>query len=270
MKQVKALYNQITGLEAKTIVPIHGGLNSVNYLINGEFVLRRKNPSVDTRYDPRNEYMAERLVAPTGLTPHLLHFDQMSGDKLTAYIAQSAFLSRPPTIAEVKLVAAALRTLHGLKAEELAPFDSLARYQIYKEASLVATPFHNEAKIIAYIGDRLAHDPLVFAHNDLVRGNILFKDDRVFIIDYEYAGLNHPLFDLASFITENNLTDPTLITAFLTAYYQEKNIPWRDFDVFCRFLDYLWYYWAQGMFVTTGQSIFKTIARLKWSRISQY
>jgi hypothetical protein len=270
MKQAKTLYYQITGLEAQTIVPIHGGLNSVNYLINGEFVLRIKNPTIDTRYDPRNEYLAERLVAPTGLIPKLLHFDQSCGDKLTAYIPKTVFLSRPPTIAEVKLVATALRTLHGLPVAGLLPFNPVARYEIYKEAAHIPTPFHNESKIIAYINDRLLHDPLCFAHNDLVRGNILFKDTRVFIIDYEYAGLNHPLFDLASFITENNITDPTLINVFLTSYYQEKNIPWRDFDVFCRFLDYLWYYWAQGMFVTTGQSIFKTIARLKWSRIRKY
>ncbi|MFA5235789.1 MAG: choline kinase family protein [Bacilli bacterium] len=270
MKQARTLYYQITGLEAHTIVPIHGGLNSVNYLINGEFVLRCKNPTVDTRYDPQNEYLAERLVAPTGLVPKLLHFDQDSGDKLTAFMPKTAFLSRPPTIDEVKLVAAALRTLHGLKPDGLSPFDPLARYEIYKAASQIETPSHNEKKIVEYVVERLGHDPLVFAHNDLVRGNILFKDDRVFIIDFEYAGINHPLFDLASFITENNIDDPTLIKVFLTAYYQEKNIPWRDFEVFCRFLDYLWYYWAQGMFVTTGQSIFKTIARLKWSRIKKY
>jgi aminoglycoside phosphotransferase (APT) family kinase protein len=269
MKQVKALYNQITGLEAKTIVPIHGGLNSVNYLINGEFVLRRKNPSVDTRYDP------ERIYGRTprgidGTNPTLVALRSNVRRQTDRLHRAKRFFVATPHHRRSQTRGRRPQNPTWFEGRGIAPFDPLARYQIYKEASLVATPFHNEAKIIAYIGDRLAHDPLVFAHNDLVRGNILFKDDRVFIIDYEYAGLNHPLFDLASFITENNLTDPTLITAFLTAYYQEKNIPWRDFDVFCRFLDYLWYYWAQGMFVTTGQSIFKTIARLKWSRISQY
>jgi len=268
MKDVRQTYFQITGIRPKAIEPLYGGLNSINYLVDGKHVLRIKLPGIDTRYSPKNEYVAERLAAPTGLLPKLLHFDQTSGIKLTEFIPDTKFLSKPPNKSEVTQVAQALKSLHQVNFSGLAAFNPLDRYHVYKQAAKLASSFPNEENILNHIKDLLTREPLVFCHNDLVRGNILFKDKRVYVIDYEYAGINHPLFDLASFITENNIEDQQLIDAFLEAYFEQKNIPRRDFAIFCRFLDYLWYYWAQGMFLATGQSIYKTIARMKWLRIS--
>ena len=41
----------------------------------------------------------------------------------------------------------------------------------------------------------------------------------VVLIDLEFAGLNNPLFDLASVIGENDMTDLPLIETFLKDYY---------------------------------------------------
>ena len=35
-------------------------------------------------------------------------------------------------------------------------------------------------------------------HNDLLPANVLLAPERLWIIDYEYAGMNHALFDLAN------------------------------------------------------------------------
>ena len=35
-------------------------------------------------------------------------------------------------------------------------------------------------------------------HNDLLPGNVLFAEDRVWLLDYEYAGMNDVFFDLAN------------------------------------------------------------------------
>ncbi len=45
---------------------------------------------------------------------------------------------------------------------------------------------------------------LVFSHNDLVVGNLLYDDD-IRIIDWEYACDNSPLFDLATLIAHHKL-----------------------------------------------------------------
>ncbi len=43
-------------------------------------------------------------------------------------------------------------------------------------------------------------------HNDLVPENMLLQDDRLFFIDWEYSGLNDPLFDIATIIEEAHLS----------------------------------------------------------------
>lgn len=44
--------------------------------------------------------------------------------------------------------------------------------------------------------------PLVFAHNDLLAGNILLGDDKTHLIDFEYASTNYRGFDIGNFFCE--------------------------------------------------------------------
>ena len=47
---------------------------------------------------------------------------------------------------------------------------------------------------------------IVLGHNDLLPGNILRRGADFWLIDWEYAGLGSPLFDLGGLATNNNLT----------------------------------------------------------------
>lgn len=46
--------------------------------------------------------------------------------------------------------------------------------------------------------------PVVFAHNDLLLGNILYNDcdNRVIFIDYEYADYNYQAYDIGNHFAE--------------------------------------------------------------------
>lgn len=48
------------------------------------------------------------------------------------------------------------------------------------------------------------NSPVVFAHNDLLLGNILYdeKQESVIFIDYEYTAFNYQAFDIANHFTE--------------------------------------------------------------------
>lgn len=48
---------------------------------------------------------------------------------------------------------------------------------------------------------------LVLGHNDLLPGNILDDGTRLWLIDWEYAGFNTPLFDLGGLATNNGLSE---------------------------------------------------------------
>ena len=58
---------------------------------------------------------------------------------------------------------------------------------------------------------------LVPCHNDLLPGNVLFADDRVWLLDFEYAGMNDVFFDLSNLSVNSELTqdsDERLLTLY--------------------------------------------------------
>lgn len=48
---------------------------------------------------------------------------------------------------------------------------------------------------------------LVFSHNDLLAANFIDDGSRLWLLDWEYAGLNSPLFDLANLAANNALSE---------------------------------------------------------------
>jgi thiamine kinase-like enzyme len=48
---------------------------------------------------------------------------------------------------------------------------------------------------------------VVFGHNDLLAANFIDTGERLWLIDWDYAGFNSPLFDLANLASNNGLTE---------------------------------------------------------------
>jgi thiamine kinase-like enzyme len=61
---------------------------------------------------------------------------------------------------------------------------------------------------------------IVFGHNDLLAANFIDDGVRLWLIDWDYAGFNTPLFDLANLSSNNALTHE-LDLYLLEAYFQE-------------------------------------------------
>ena len=59
---------------------------------------------------------------------------------------------------------------------------------------------------------------LVFGHNDLLAANFIDDGQRMWLIDWDYAGFNSPLFDLANLATNNELS-PTQEEWLLASYF---------------------------------------------------
>ena len=82
-----------------------------------------------------------------------------------------------------------------------------------------------------------AKAPLVLSHNDINPGNILAKE-HLFVLDWEYASLNHPYFDLSNAIENFNFSSEE-IEVFLDSYGEiiteegaERLNRWRNFSLY--------------------------------------
>ena len=59
---------------------------------------------------------------------------------------------------------------------------------------------------------------IVFGHNDLLPTNFIDDGKRLWLVDWEYAGFNTPLFDLGG-LASNNEFPPELCRSLLEAYF---------------------------------------------------
>lgn len=66
--------------------------------------------------------------------------------------------------------------------------------------------------------------PIVFAHNDLLPSNFLDDGERLWLIDFEYAGFSTAMFDLAGATSNAGLT-PEQSEEFLAAYFGREPSP---------------------------------------------
>lgn len=63
-------------------------------------------------------------------------------------------------------------------------------------------------------------DSIVFGHNDLLAANLIESDDRLWLIDWDYAGFTSPLFDLSN-LASNNLLSSKQEVWLLENYYEK-------------------------------------------------
>src|SRR5581483_3768020 len=99
-----------------------------------------------------------------------------------------------------------LRRLHGawdaLAGEVLyfCPFQTVRTYA-QTAARLGAGMPHDVAAILEDargLSRRIAPFRPVLCHNDLLSANLIDDGRRLWLVDWEYAGIGHPLFDLAN------------------------------------------------------------------------
>ena len=72
---------------------------------------------------------------------------------------------------------------------------------------------------------------IVFGHNDLLAANFIDDGDKIWLIDFDYAGFNSPLFDLSNLASNNELSSDQEI-ALLEAYFGRSfnHAQWRSYQ----------------------------------------
>ena len=85
-------------------------------------------------------------------------------------------------------------------------------------------------------------DDWVVCHNDLIAANLV-QGERLFILDWEYASLNHPYFDLATVLENHAMTD-SQSKQFLDAYSgQRQSIDLVQLDQWRQLTHYIALFW---------------------------
>jgi thiamine kinase-like enzyme len=152
------------------------------------------------------------LAAAAGLAPAVVRCDPAARLLVTQWIAGTdGSLGAGRTGQVIDRVAAALRQLHALVPPPGLRKVSFAQQAGRLQALLPAdAPCPEFAALAPAVFARLddPREDLVICHHDVhARNMILDADERLWLVDWEYAGLGDPLFDLASFASQADLPE---------------------------------------------------------------
>lgn len=269
-KKIKEIFENTMQKNVRTSFYLETGFSNKNYLINDAFVIRipRENP------DPTLNFAKEKNVYDAiqnlSISEKILNFNTDTGIKISKFVHNTRKYVETPTNEQILYVAKKLKKLHS--SNIVVPFGYMMfnKLKVYKEG-INKELFLNqnyENKILKEVRKIFAKTPMTLCHNDLVKDNLLFKFNDVVIIDWEYAAMNNPYFDLASFISENNLSEEQE-NFFLSKYfgYKYNQIKKKRVDIFIKFQDILFYYWAQYLYNLRKDEIYLRIANIKLKRV---
>lgn len=247
--------------EITSVKELEKGLSNKSYIINDKFVCK-----VYQNHVHNAEVKVSELVKKWDV-PQIMVNDEV---KVTLLIDGKTFEELSYTQENIIKFAGVLRKFHDDKIISGITFDPFARFEEYK--SKITSPLYDFEQFNDFVDTvkeiwKKAEKQL--CHNDLVPGNILMAS-KTYLIDWEYAGDNDYLFDLASFINENNLQDTNAKNVFLDWYFnREHSKELEIINMYDNFQSILWCAWANMMLNVTDNDKFRQIAMLKYSNIKK-
>lgn len=266
----KKTYQSYFGREPLKVHPFYDGLGNVVIRLD-DSVIRIKKTTDFNLYSKENETLALNLVSSYSIGPKLLSINENNMTLLYRYCEGTNFLSSKIEEKNLEKIAAFINQFHSLPSSGLNPFDAKKHFNTYKIESGISKTTTLETKIRAIVERNILEEKQVFSHNDIVFGNLILNDknDKLTLIDYEYAGTNNEMFDLASLLSENKIENIHQKTAFLKGYYKKvDNSLLKKCNEFILYEDFLWYYWAVAKYRTEKKSEFLEIADEKEKAIS--
>lgn len=268
---IQQIIQDIFHTDIYQVTKLDKGLTNDNYLLvvnQKQYVLRIPGHDSDHIINRRHEKAAIDLIKNQNIDAPLIYYNEKSGIKITEFIPNCQEFEECQDQNKVIKVAHLLRKFHALKLVSDYSFDPLRQLENYRQH--VTAPIYDLSKYEKVIEEvqKLKFIPQL-CHNDLVSGNLLFHDETLSIIDFEYAANNDPYFDLISFLSENQIFDHDLREQFYQAYFQSEitDEMRSHLQIWETFQNVLWCYWAMMMAESRNEQIYQDIAKDKYEAL---
>ena len=206
-----------------------GGLTNRNYLV-GDFVVRIPGDGTSEYIDRPAEEVAARSAAAADVNAAVEFLDPADGLMVTRYVPGAVTMDAARFAADPGAIARAgqvIRQLHTSAAPFATDFRLFKMIDDYRSllASKGATLPDGYGALVGRADDtrrllEAAPVALVPSHCDPLCENFLDTGSRMYLIDYEYAGNNDPMWDLADLSVEGGFTadqDEALLHAYFGA-----------------------------------------------------
>ncbi|MBX3530790.1 MAG: phosphotransferase family protein [Rhizobiaceae bacterium] len=255
-EDVAAVIASIPALAGVRLPPKRlGGLTNRVYRV-GDFCLRIPGKGTEEYINRANEAVAAREAAKAGVSPEVVHFDAASGVMVTRFLDGAMTMSAENFASRAGAAARAgkaFRKLHDSGAvfpfrfELFAMIDSYLKVLSTKDVALPAGYHDVVREADQSVRAALAAHPLPLAacHCDPLAENFLDTGSRMWIVDWEYSGMNDPMWDVGDLAVEAQLS-PTLEEEMIAAYFGGEPRPAERgrIVIYKAMCDLLWTLWG--------------------------
>ncbi len=222
--------------------PLSGGITNVNYLVSDgaeRYVVRLGDDIGEHQIMRFNELAASKAAHAAGISPRVIHDE--AGILVLQYIPSVA-LNAEQVRSEKYLqrIVSLVKKCH-LEIPQYLRGPALIFWVFHVLRDYGWTLRSGESPYVAKLPELItAADSLekasgpydiVFGHNDLLAANILDDGKRLWLVDWDYAGFNSPLFDLGG-LASNNEFDEGQEKWLLETYFEKpfSDDLWRRYQ----------------------------------------
>jgi thiamine kinase-like enzyme len=217
--------------QTPTVAPLEGGITNRNYRVDADdetFVLRLAGADTELLgIDRDDEVEAGRAAAVAGVGPEVVAFVPELGCIVTRFVQGTPIpetaLGDPDVM---RSVVRSIRAIHACPPIR-ATFPVFRIVERFRDTAatrgVTIPPAYADAHGVAArieAAFAAAPAPLTTCHNDLLNANFLRDGDHTWIVDYEYAGMGDPFFDLGN-LSVNNGLDAAAQELLLAGYVED-------------------------------------------------
>lgn len=212
---------------APKVTPLVGGLSNASFVVTdgaGKFVVRSGKDYPFHHVFRDRELMTARAAQAAGLAPEIVHAEP--GLMVSRFIEGRVF-DEADVRADIERIAQIVRLFHHeMPTGVTGPAFAFWVFHVIRDYAHTLrdsrNPLAKRIPDLLVVNTELeaAQLPLriVFGHNDLLPANIIDDGKRLWLIDFEYAGFNTAMFDLAG-LASNAGFDTAQSDMLLAAYF---------------------------------------------------
>jgi thiamine kinase-like enzyme len=230
-----------------------GGLTNRVYRI-GEHVLRIPGAGTEEYINRVNEAASAHIAAKAGVSPAVIHADPQSGIMVTAYVEATTmtpdnFKQRLGAPARAGMALHKLHTSGGKFPFRFELFAMIDEYMNVLSTKTVQLPdgYTQVVREAETVRKALAKSPapLTPCHCDPLCENFLDDGSRMWIVDWEYCGMNDPMWDLGDLSVEGGFSHEQDLE-MLYAYFggEPPRADYARMIIYKAMCDLLWTLWG--------------------------
>lgn len=246
------------------ISELKGGITNKLYRLkddrDGDYVFRLYGAKTEMFIDRDMEMQTMKLLEPFMVSPKVVKYLPEKSVTVIEFIEGYTLKNEDFLKEELwEKIIRPVKTVHESGVSIAKIFDPLTEVKRFYDLLLEINPEYPEFDIVGtirvleklYERADISHDSFVLCHNDLLADNFMLVNDTarfkepMYLIDWEYAGMNTVYYEIADMFQEV-LVPREVERKLLEIYWEHSDMERHVFmtDLFKPFPDIFWFLWS--------------------------